>query len=93
MRRLKSFFFKRGKNNIGELLSLLVVFSGLQFVNYTVIRNNLLLFIPLILSIIVIFRICDTWFDQLLGNKNKVIGTGSYFFVIFLFIIVTTYIG
>ncbi|MDM5317110.1 hypothetical protein QUF49_13970 [Fictibacillus sp. b24] len=93
MKYLKRFFFKRGKNNIGELLSLLVVFSVLQFVDFAVIRNSPLLFILLILGIMVIFRVCDALFDMLLGDKNKVIGSGSYFIVIFLFIIVITYIG
>ncbi|MFG6494640.1 hypothetical protein P8610_04730 [Fictibacillus sp. UD] len=93
MKYLKRFFFKRGKNNIGELLSLLVVFSVLQFVDFAVIRNSPLLFILLILGIMVIFRVCDALFDMLLGDKNTVIGSGSYFILIFLFIIVITYIG
>lgn len=93
MTLIKRFFFKRAKNNIGELLSILVVFSVLQLVDFAVIRNKPYLFILFVLGIMVIFRVCDALFDKLLGGKNKIIGSAPYFIVIFLFIIVSTYIG
>ncbi|MED1864445.1 hypothetical protein P4V41_13345 [Fictibacillus nanhaiensis] len=39
MNSLKSFFFKRSKNNVGELCGLIVILTIIQFVDFTAIAN------------------------------------------------------
>lgn len=92
MTLIKRFFFKRATNNIGELLSILVIFSVLQMMNFDIMKEQPLFFILLILGVTVIFSVCVALFEKVLGDKNKAVGTGYYVLVIVLFIMVTTYI-
>jgi hypothetical protein len=83
--KLRDWLFKRSFNTIGNLLSFVIIFSALQFIDYNLIKDIPLFFLPLMIIIFLVFNLLDSLFNKLLGYKNKVIGTGYFVIVIFIF--------
>lgn len=84
---LKQFFkwlFKRGSNNISGLLSFMFVFTAILFFDYNLVRNNPLLLIPLIITLLVLNQLIESLLGKLLGDKNKEIGFGYFVLTIMI---------
>lgn len=88
MKSLKHFFFKRSKNNVGELCGLIVILTIIQFVDFERIWDEPLNFFIFILGSGTLYRILDELFEKILGYKNIVIGSRYTFVTIFVFVFV-----
>jgi hypothetical protein len=93
MNRLKRFFFKGSKNNIGELCGLIVILTIIQFVNFKSIWEKPLIYILIILGSATLYRILVEIFEKILGEKNKVVGSRYTFITIFVFVFLLNFIG
>lgn len=83
----KQFFkwlFKHGSNNISGLLSFMFVFTAILFFDYNLVRNNPLLLIPLIITLLVLNQLIESLLGKLLGDKNKEIGFGYFVLTIMI---------
>ncbi|MBH0168076.1 hypothetical protein [Fictibacillus sp. 18YEL24] len=92
MNILKHFFFKRSKNNIGELCGLIILFSIIQFVDFERIWDEPFYFIFFILGSGTLYRILVEIFEKILGEKNKVVGSQYTFITIFVFVFLVNFI-
>lgn len=93
MNILKRFFFKRSKNNIGELFGLIVILTIIQFVDFKSIWEKPLIYILVILGSATLYRILVEIFEKVLGEKNKVVGSRYTFITIFVFVFLLNFIG
>ncbi|MBD7963948.1 hypothetical protein [Fictibacillus norfolkensis] len=92
MNILKRFFFKRSKNNIGELCGLIVILTIIQFVDFKSIWEKPLNYILVILGSATLYRILVEIFEKILGEKNKVVGSRYTFITIFVFVFLVNFI-
>ncbi|MBH0156255.1 hypothetical protein IHV10_07755 [Fictibacillus sp. 5RED26] len=88
MKSLKHFFFKRSKNNVGELCGLIVILTIIQFLEFKRIWDEPFYFIIFILGSGTLYRILDVFFEKILGDKNIIIGSRYTFVTVFVFVFV-----
>lgn len=86
--------FTRNEGNLVELLSLFVGLLAVSLMtsNIHLGRENGYLIIPLLLLVLVVFKICEMIIVSLVRNRNKKVNEWYFVLVIFVITLINTFV-